>query len=73
MTANKRTPTACSLWATSFVGDKPFCVRHAEAILTQKLDLARAEKKRSALDARLDEYLVWAGAYPSVWDSRLHA
>ena len=72
MTQDKKVPTVCDNWATSSVDDRNYCGMHAGGVLSQKLDLARAEKALAELDTRLNEYLHWALTHPSVWDTRLH-
>lgn len=68
MTADKKVPTECRLWATSFVDGKGQCAMHAGQILTRQLDETRAAAKKAELDARIEHYIAWSATFPSIWD-----
>lgn len=70
MTADQKTPTQCSKWARSLFDERPICDQHATGLLNRALEAHKAAEKRASLDARLDDYIAWTAAHPSVWDSR---
>lgn len=68
MTADKKTPTNCRLWATSIVDDRALCTMHAGQVLTAQIEAERKARKTAELNARIDAYLAWRAEHPSVHD-----
>ena len=53
----------------SVLGER-YCTQHLLAIAIAEDEDRRKAKLRRELDTRLDAYIAWAEAHPSVWDSR---
>ncbi len=64
----KGEPYPCKNWAIEKVGERGYCGQHIASVIRAEDDRQRQNKRRTEMDARIDDYMAWRQRNPSVWD-----
>lgn len=58
----------CPHWGIDKVNDKPYCGQHLNSVFLAADQARRDAARKAEIDGRIDQFLLWTGEHPSVWD-----
>ena len=59
----------CPHWGIDKVNDKPYCGQHMNSVFLAADQARRDAARKAEIDARIDQFLLWTSAHPSVWEA----
>jgi hypothetical protein len=62
----KGEPYPCAHWAVEKVGERGYCGQHIASVIRAEDERQRKTRLRAELDGRIDDYMAWRKAHPSV-------